>query len=86
VEHDGQDNQALKKSFETSIGSDISRGVGIQTTDTTRGIGSQTTIPRSDSENYLGYESQGESSQNKKTPPPVPTGTSSLPPKKDVFD
>lgn len=25
-------------------------------------------------------------SQNKKTPPPVPTGTSSLPPKKDVFD
>lgn len=86
VEHDGQDNQALKKSFETFIGSDISRGVGIQATDTTRGIGSQTTIPRSDSENDLGYESQGESSQNKKTPPPVPTGTSSLPPKKDVFD
>nr|WP_261983819.1 hypothetical protein [Wolbachia pipientis] len=86
VEHDGQDNQALKKSFETFIGSDISRGVGIQATDTTRGIGSQTTIPRSDSENDLGHESQGESSQNKKTPPPVPTGTSSLPPKKDVFD
>ncbi len=86
VEHDGQDNQALKKSFETFIGSDISRGVGIQATDTTRGIGSQTTIPRSDSENDLGYESQGESSQNKKTPPPVPTGTSSLPPKKDAFD
>lgn len=66
VEHDGQDNQALKKSFETFIGSDISRGVGIQATDTTRGIGSQTTIPRSDSENDLGHESQGESSQNKK--------------------
>ncbi|NEV49449.1 hypothetical protein EUZ93_02955 [Wolbachia pipientis] len=86
AEHNGQDNQALKKSFETFIGSDISRGVGIQATDTTRGIGSQTTIPRSDSENDLGYKSQGESSQNKKTPPPVPTGTSSLPPKKDVFD
>jgi hypothetical protein len=66
VEHDGQDNQALKKSFETFIGSDISRGVGIQATDTTRGIGSQTTIPRPDSENDLGYESQGRVLRTKK--------------------
>ncbi|QOD38751.1 WH2 domain-containing protein [Candidatus Wolbachia massiliensis] len=40
--------------------------------------------PTSNSKSDLGYGSQGESSQNKRTPPPPPLRTSSL--KKDVLD
>ncbi|MDG7052767.1 MAG: hypothetical protein LKM45_02665 [Wolbachia endosymbiont of Alcedoecus sp.] len=82
----GQANEMQKdsQSFETTTRIYVSRDIGVQATHMNRGVGSRTTISRSDSESDLGYESQEESSQNKRTPPLLPPRTSSL--KKDVFD
>ncbi|MCM1001684.1 hypothetical protein [Wolbachia pipientis] len=76
--------QKDSQSFETTTRINVSRDVGVQATHMNRGVGSRTIISRSDSESDLGYESQEESSQNKRTPPPPLPRTSSLPPKGNV--
>ncbi|WP_425385903.1 hypothetical protein [Wolbachia endosymbiont (group A) of Barypeithes pellucidus] len=87
VQHDG------KESSEIAIKSnsrDIEQGVekppigGLFSHSLQQEVESQTTRLQSNDENDSGYGSQGKNPQNKKTPPQVPTRTSSL--KKDVLN